>query len=87
MIAIIICLVFLLLFILMLKGPSIWNDEVETTTTISESEPQYNVVGFLPRQFEGNQAFVLDPVDGEKVWLNSNDDRYEDAAGKVWGLR
>ena len=64
------------------------DDEIETTTTTTcHGEPQRNVVGFLERQFEGRQAFVLDPVDGEKSWLNSNDDMYEDANGKIWGIR
>ena len=45
------------------------------------------IVGMLQRQFEGTQPFVMDPVDKDKVWLNTTDDIYEDGAGKMWGLQ
>lgn len=45
------------------------------------------IVGMITRQYEGNQAFVIDPVDGDKMWLNSRDDIYEDGEGKWWGLQ
>lgn len=46
----------------------------------------HNIVGNLKRQFDNDQAFVIDPVDQKKIWLNSNDDMYEDADDKVWKL-
>lgn len=57
-----------------------------TTTTTTYHEPQYEIVGSLARQFENGQPFVIDPVDDDKVWLNSKDDLYEDGAGKIWSL-
>lgn len=64
--------------------------EIETviTTTISNeySYPQHLIHGDLISKLEGGQRYVMDPVDGDKVWLNSNDDMYEDGAGKIWRL-
>ena len=81
-------LLFILILIVIMKdGPAMWNtDEVVTTTTVTEEKPEINVVGPLKRQVEGDQFFVNDPVDQKKIWVNSNDDMYEDAAGKVWKL-
>jgi hypothetical protein len=45
------------------------------------------IVGMLTRQFEGSTPFVIDPVDGDKMYLNTRDDIYEDGAGKMWGLQ
>lgn len=75
-----------------------WDDEEEivttttTTTTTTHVDtpaaPQVDdtiyVVGNIKREFEGKQVFVVDPVDGEKCWLNTKDDLYEDAEGKIW---
>jgi hypothetical protein len=47
----------------------------------------FPIVGMITRQFEGKQPFVIDPVDGDKVFLNTNDDIYEDGEGKWWGLQ
>jgi hypothetical protein len=58
--------------------------EVVTTTTTTNDG--YTIVGNLVRQKDGNQYFVMDPVDNDKVWLNSGDDMYEDGAGKIWKL-
>jgi hypothetical protein len=44
------------------------------------------IVGMLQRQYEGTTPYVIDPVDKDKVFLNTRDDIYEDGAGKVWGL-
>lgn len=66
---------------------------VTTTTTTNDapvSGPNVNgipVVGFLQRQWENGQPFVIDPVDGDKMWLNTKDDLYEDGADKIWGLK
>lgn len=91
--AILFLMVIAYFFILSLKGirpmPFI-DDEDETTvttttTTSAEATPaEPNIVGNLKRQIEGTQAFVIDPVDQQKTWLNSNDDMYEDANGKIW---
>jgi hypothetical protein len=45
------------------------------------------IVGMLTRQFDGSTPFVIDPVDGDKMYLNTKDDIYEDGAGKYWGLQ
>ena len=60
-------------------------DEIITTTTMV-TEPTLNVIGGLKRQLEGTQFFVIDPADKQKIWINTNDDMYEDADGKVWLL-
>ena len=44
------------------------------------------VVGKLQRQLEGTQYFVIDPADGEKIFVNSSDDMYRDANDRVWKL-
>ena len=56
------------------------------THTITTTEETHNVEGDLRRHFEGQQPYVIDPHDGDKVWLNSGDDMYEDGAGKIWRL-
>lgn len=88
MVWLILLLLFALLLTLILKGTNVMCDDIEetTTTVIHESGDTPNVVGNLKRQVEGIQSFVMDPVDGEKIWLNSNDDMYEDANGKIWRL-
>lgn len=63
--------------------------EVTTTTTVyhNDPSPRYETVGDLVRQTVSNgQTFVYDPVDGQKCYLNSNDDLYEDAEGKIWKI-
>lgn len=45
------------------------------------------VVGILERQWDGSTPFVIDPVDKDKMFLNTKDDLYEDGAGKIWGLK
>ena len=58
-----------------------------TTTTTQPEAPQWNIVGNLQRKKARNgQYYVIDPVDKDKVWLNDNDDLYEDGAGKIWKL-
>ena len=47
----------------------------------------FPIVGMITRQFEGTTPFVIDPIDGDKVFLNSKDDIYEDGEGKWWGLQ
>lgn len=83
----IIILLFALVFIIMAVkawNHSVYYDEETETTITTEEKP--NVVGALPRKVDGSQFYVIDPVDRQKVWLNSNDDLYEDANGKVWRL-
>lgn len=76
-------------------GPAPGPDEVETHTTtttttvtdgVAAAQPSYNIVGNLVRQWEGSQPYVIDPVDHDRVWLNTSDDMYEDGAGKIWTL-
>ena len=78
-----------------------YDDEVTTTTTttvttdvgVGVAQPTglningIAIVGMLVRQFENGQPFVIDPVDNDKMYLNTKDDIYEDGAGKVWGLQ
>lgn len=68
---------------------------VTTTTTVDTpadpmvelpTEPKYVIVGDLNRQKEGNQWYVIDPVDHDKMYVNDQDDLYEDGAGKIWSL-
>lgn len=83
---IIITILILTVILISLKGArNMWNSdfEEETITTTTES---FEVVGKLKRQKENKQFFVIDPVDKSKVWLNSNDDMYEDADGEIWKL-
>lgn len=47
----------------------------------------FPIVGMITRQFEGTTPFVLDPIDGQKCFLNTTDDLYEDAEGKWWGVQ
>lgn len=64
-----------------------YNDEVVVTTVTEEyDEPGFVVVGDLRRQWENNQPYVIDPVDGARCWLNTKDEYYEDAADKIWKL-
>lgn len=67
-----------------------------TTTTTHTNDVVTNVglnvngipvVGILERQFLEGTPFVIDPVDKDRVFLNTNDDLYEDGAGKIWGLK
>jgi hypothetical protein len=36
--------------------------------------------------YDNMQPFVIDPVDLTKTWINSHDDMYEDATGKLWNI-
>lgn len=88
----IIALIIILVLVLIIKGrpPMFYGDDEEvvtTTTTVTEEHEEINIVGFLDRQFEGEQAFVTDPGDQKKIWINSNDDMYEDANGRIWQLK
>jgi hypothetical protein len=88
LISIIILTIILVCIIACRRTPAMYCDDYEeetvTTTTIRNDSP--NIVGNLKRQAEGTQSFILDPVDSQKIWLNSNDEMYEDADGKIWRL-
>ncbi len=63
----------------------------DTVTTV-ETETMYeghdvNVEGRLRRKRDGEQYYVLDPVDHKKVFVNDTDDMYEDADGDIWRLK
>lgn len=91
----------LICIILMIRNREVYcyddfDDEITTTTTTTTTSNYIvnglnvngiQVVGMLQRQFENNQPYVIDPVDGDKMWLNTTDDLYEDGAGQVWGLK
>lgn len=67
------------------------DDEITTTTITEREDPVLPLVaGNLRRRFsEGEnepQAYVIDPADSKKIFINDNDDMYEDAAGKMWRL-
>jgi len=79
-----------------------YDDEVVTHTTVTTTTTNEGsgyaqptglnvngipVVGILERQWDGSTPFVIDPVDNDKMFLNTKDDLYEDGAGKVWGLK
>ena len=99
----IICiLVFLIVIVSIMRsyavGPWDYDEEVVTTTTTTTTTTDAPVttglningvpiVGMLTRQFDGSTPFVIDPVDGDKMYLNTKDDIYEDGAGKWWGLQ
>jgi hypothetical protein len=58
-----------------------------TTTTVETTQPTIDQLPELKRQHKPNgQPFVIDPVDGDEWMLNTNDDMYEDGAGKWWRL-
>ncbi len=66
-----------------------------TTTVVHESEPtkekidvvEYNIVGEIKAtSTDHGQRYVLDPVDKSRWYLNSADDLYEDADGKIWRI-
>jgi hypothetical protein len=64
-----------------------WTTTTTTTTVAQPDDPKWNIVGNLERKKARNgQFYVIDPVDKDKVWLNSSDDLYEDGAGKIWKL-
>jgi hypothetical protein len=99
MIYVVIALIFLLIVVVALRNNAVYRnydfdeeDEVTTTTTtttVFHDEPlrdEYQIVGNLKRDWDNNQPFVIDPVDNDKVWVNSSDDMYEDGAGKIWKL-
>jgi len=72
-----------------------YDDEVVTHTTVETTYREniglnvngVPVVGMLERQFLEGTPFVIDPVDKDRVFLNTKDDIYEDGAGKWWGLK
>jgi hypothetical protein len=88
---VILALILLLFLIVAIKGAWMCDIDSEVTTTTTVSEESYDIVGNLKREFGGGeantpQAFVIDPADQQKIWLNSNDDMYEDANGRIWRL-
>lgn len=79
----------LFVIILLVKTLVMFHPIVETETVIhhhDEDGDERPIVGKLERRWEGGQPFVIDPVDQKKIWINTNDDMYEDADDKVWRL-
>jgi exosome complex RNA-binding protein Rrp42 (RNase PH superfamily) len=62
---------------------------VTTTTTSEQPAPLIATVGIINAyQKAGNpQWYVVDPVDKEETAVNTDDDYYRDAGGKVWDLQ
>ena len=60
-------------------------DVYEEEVTITTSGPE--LVGILYKQYDNGQPYVMDPADGDKVWVNTKDDLYEDGAGRWYDLR
>lgn len=54
---------------------------------VSAPKP-YTIQGNVKRHRKSGTAswFVIDPVDGQRVYVNSTDDMYEDADGNVWRI-
>jgi hypothetical protein len=100
---IVLILFFLIIIVSVMRsyavGPWDYDEEVVTTTTTTTTTTTdapattglningVPIVGMLTRQFDGSTPFVIDPVDGDKMFLNTKDDIYEDGAGKWWGLQ
>jgi hypothetical protein len=59
---------------------------ITTTTTTTHTEDVMEFEGNLKRSWHGKQPFVVDPVDKDRVYLNTSDDIYEDGAGKWWRI-
>jgi len=58
-----------------------------TTTTVTETTPEYDIVGELTRQHDGGpQSWVIDPADQARIYVSNADDMYQDADGKIWRL-
>ena len=102
LVLVIFILLFLIVIVSIMRsyavGPWDYDEEVVTTTTTTTTTTDAPVttglningvpiVGMLTRQFDGSTPFVIDPVDGDKMYLNTKDDIYEDGAGKWWGLQ
>ncbi len=63
-----------------------WDDEEiieETITTTTTTE----TIGAIRRKLENGQYYVIDPIDQKKIWLNDNDDMYEDTDGNIWEVK
>jgi exosome complex RNA-binding protein Rrp42 (RNase PH superfamily) len=63
-----------------------------TTTTTTDAQPTAPLVATVGTinafQKAGNtQWYVIDPVDKEETLVDSNDDYYRDAGGKIWELQ
>ena len=87
---IILLVVVVYMYIIPIKNVAFNEDEeVETveTTTVTTETPTYTTVGELKRKKARNgQLYVIDPVDGDKVFVNAHDDLYEDGGSKIWKL-
>lgn len=81
------------------RNVGFWDDGIDetvhthttttTTTTVDPvaQQPTYQVVGQLVRQYDGNgMSFVVDPADGDAVYVSTTDDLYEDGQFRVWRL-
>jgi hypothetical protein len=78
-------LLFILLLAIAFRNLMCYNDyeEYEEVTTTEN----FLVSGILYKQYDNGQPYVMDPADGDKVWVNTKDDLYEDGAGRWYDLR
>ena len=87
-----VALIFVLVLIMIIRAVAnapIYEDfdeEVIVTTTTTTVDEDYDIVGNLLRVREGNQYFVIDPADKDKIYVNDKDDLYEDGADRIWRL-
>lgn len=83
-------LLILLMIVLILRSRPVYEEDEyeETTTTVTHEEDreEIKVVGNVTKLYKGKQPYVIDPADGEDIFVNSTDDLYEDAIGRVWKL-
>lgn len=88
-------ILFLIVIIKMFIYPEIYyyddlveTDTVTTTTTTTETVIDTSNMPTLAREYSHSAMayFVVDPVDGDIVFLQDTDDIYEDGADKWWKL-
>lgn len=79
--------ILILLMIYLVQDDFVDEETIVTTTTTTTTTQGAVYQQTLARQFEPNgQPFVIDPVDGLKIYVNTTDDLYEDANGFIWNL-
>ena len=80
---------FILLIIPLVKHINSVDEETMINTTNTEDDVVLGgtrFVGTLKRSWHGKQPFIVDPLEQNRVYLNTSDDIYEDSAGKWWRI-
>jgi hypothetical protein len=65
------------------------DEEIETTTvttTVTSTEPTTEGTIYAYQKLPNTLWYVTDPVDNEETEVNTNDDYYRDAGGRIWSL-